>query len=193
MRRSASASPSSEIPSIQLQEKLSMADEERKEIVAPSGNMPALTPDQIALMQGDAGKQKFSIREIMVPVLKICNTAGGVMKASSPEYIKEAKEGQFVDTLTRIPFDGPAELIIIRFETNYIESKPKMGPTVKLWGADSTGYQKAAGGDVGVRITREGNEIREVGTYYALLVRGLSSMPCIFYMGSTSWREARRL
>jgi hypothetical protein len=171
-----------------------MAEENKTEILAPSGALPTLTPQEIEMMAADSGKQKFNIRELMVPVLKICNTAGGVMKPSSPDYVKGAKEGQLIDTLTLQPFDPPAQIIIVRFETTYIESKPKMGPTVKLWGTDPSGYQRAAGGDVGIRLTKDGNEIREVGTYYALLLRAEGgSMPCIMYLGSTSWKEARRL
>lgn len=159
-----------------------------------AGGLPTLSPEQIALMAKTAGKQKFSIRELMVPVLKIANTTTSVMKRSSSDYIEGIKEGQFVDTLSRIPVDPPIDLIIVRFETNYIESKPNMGPTVKLWGTDPTGYQQAVGGDVGVRSTKDGNEIRELGAYYALWLRPDSTtLPCIYYMGSTAWKEARRL
>lgn len=172
-----------------------MTDEtEKKEIVTTGGTVPALTPEQLALMSKDAGKQKFEIRELMVPVLKIANTTSGVMKKSDSEYRKEAQEGQLYDSLTFTFYNPPVDLIIVRFQTNYIESKPKMGPTVKLWGQDRSGYDKAAGGDVGVRTTAAGNEIREVGTYYCLLLRpDGSTLPSLMYLGSTSWREARRL
>lgn len=167
---------------------------ESKEMITTGGSVPALTPEQLAMMSKDAGKQKFEIRELMIPVLKIANTTSGVMKKSDSEYRKEAEEGDLYDSLTFTFYKPPVELIIIRFETNYIESKPKMGPTVKLWGQDRSGYDKAAGRDVGARTTVEGNEIREVGTYYCLLVRpdGLT-LPVLMYLGSTSWREARRL
>src|SRR5262245_12094439 len=171
-----------------------MAEEQKNEVVAPSGNLPQLTAEQIAMMQKDSGKQKFTIREMMVPVLKISNTTSGVMKKSDPEYKPQAKEGQLYDSLTFQFYDPPVDLMVVRFQTNYIESKPKMGPTVKLWGMDRSGYDRAHGGDVGVRTTADGNEIREVGTYYSVLQRPDGSLlPCIMYLGSTAWREARRL
>jgi hypothetical protein len=171
-----------------------LAEEKAGNVTTTSNGGVALSEDQLKMMAGDAGKQSFTIRELMVPVLKICNTAGGVMKASSPEYIKEAKEGQLLDTLTNQLYDPPVTVVIVRFQTNYIESLPKMGRTVKLWGQDRTGYDRAIGGDVGVRVTKDGNEIREVGTYYAMLLRpDLSTLPCLMYLGSTSWKEARRL
>lgn len=174
-----------------------MADNEEQkttELVPPSGNVPALTPEQLAMMSKDAGKQRFEIRELMVPVLKIANTTSGVMKKSDKEYRKEAQEGQFYDSLTFNFYNPPIKLIVVRFQTNYIESKPKMGPTVKLWGQDRSGYDRAAGKDVGARLTADGNEIREVGTYYTLFLRpDGTTMPALMYLGSTSWREARRL
>jgi len=171
-----------------------MADEQNNEVAPATNTMPTLTPDQIARMQKDSGKQKFNMREIMVPVLKISNTTSGVMKKSDPEYKPQATEGDFYDTLTFSFYTPPIELIVVRFQTNYIESKPKMGPTVRLWGMDRTGYDQAVGRDVGVRTTKDGNEIREVGTYYCILKRSDGTLlPCLAYLGSTAWREARRL
>ena len=171
-----------------------MTDEKNDVVPTGNGALPALTDEQLALMQADSGKQTFSIREIMVPVLKIANTTSGVMKRSDQEYRPEAKEGQFYDSLTYTFYDPPVGIIIARFETNYIESKPKMGPTVKLWGRDRSGYDRATGGDVGSRVTASGTEIREIGTYYTLMLRpDGTTLPCLMYLGSTAWREARRL
>jgi len=164
--------------------------------VVPTGGAgaPALTDEQMKMMAGDAGKQKFNIRELMVPVLKIANTTSGVMKKSDPEYRKEAEEGDLYDSLTFQFYKPPVSVIVVRFQTNYIQSKPNMGKTTKLWGMDRSGYDRAEGGDVGARTTKEGDEIREVGTYYAMMLRpDKSTMPCLMYLGSTSWKEARRL
>src|SRR5262245_55233778 len=167
-----------------------MADE----VQVQTGALPALTPEQLAMMHGDSGKQTFSVREIMVPVLKIANTTSGVMKRSDSEYRPEAREGQLYDSLMFNFYDPPVPVIIVRFQTTYIQSKPKMGPTTKLWGTDRSGYDRAQGGDVGIRICANGDEIREVGTYYTLLLRpDGSTLPCLMYLGSTAWREARRL
>jgi hypothetical protein len=176
-------------------DRLASAQQEKPGDVVPTdGALPALTPEQLAMMRGDSGKQKFAIRELMVPVLKISNTTSGVMKKSDPEYRKEAEEGDFYDSLTFQFYKPPVDIIVVRFQTTYIQSKPKMGPTTKLWGMDRSGYDRAHGGDVGVRTTKEGDEIREVGTYYTLMMRpDGSSMPCLMYLGSTSWKEARRL
>lgn len=162
--------------------------------VATTGGAVALSPQQLQLLKERSGRQKFSVSEMTVPQLKIVQTAGGYMKKSDPDYIKEAQEGQFIDTLTLKLRDAPIRLIIVRFATNYFENKPKMGPMVKMWGTDPSGYDRAAGGDVGVRVTREGNEIRGVGSYHVLLLNeDGSSLPCMMYLGSTAWKEARRL
>ncbi|MFA5900265.1 MAG: hypothetical protein WC829_14265 [Hyphomicrobium sp.] len=153
----------------------------------------ALSADQLKLMQKHGGKQKFTVKELVIPQLKIVQTSGGYMKKSSPDYIKEAEEGDLIDTLTLTLRKGPVNVVIVRFATTYMESKPDMGPVVKVWGNDSTGYDKARG-DFGTRITAEGNEIRQTASYHCLLINpDGSSLPCMLYAGSTAWKEARRL
>ena len=71
-----------------------MTDETKQEVV-PQPEPGALSPAQVALLQQHAGKQKFTVREMTVPQLKLVQTAGGYMKKSSSDYIKDAEEGQF--------------------------------------------------------------------------------------------------
>jgi len=165
-----------------------------QDVVTSKDGQVALSADQLALMQKVSGKQKFNVRELMIPQLKIVQTAGGYMKRSSSEYIAEAKEGQFIDTLTLQLREPPIQVVIVRFATIYFENKPNMGGLVKAWGSDSSGYDAAAGGDVGRRVTKDGNEISEVGSYHVLLLNpDGSSLPAMMYVASTGWREARRL
>lgn len=163
--------------------------------VVPTGNgaLPA-SADDLAMMMKHAGKQTFSVRELLVPVFKIANTTTAEFKRSAAEYIPGIEEGDMFDSLTRQIRKGKVPIIVVRFMTVYIESKPNMGPTVKLWGTDRSGYDRAVGGDVGVRLTKDGNEIREVGSYYILVVNeDGTSLPAMMYLGSTGWKEARRL
>lgn len=171
-----------------------LAEEKAGNLTTQSGGAVALSDEQMKMMMGDAGKQTFTIREMMVPVLKISNTTSGVMKKADKEYRPEAEEGWLYDSLTFKFLKPPVGVIIVRFQTTYIQSKPKMGPTTKLWGMDRSGYDRAEGGDVGVRTTKEGDEIREVGTYYSMLLRpDKTLLPCLMYLGSTAWKEARKL
>ena len=92
-----------------------MTDETKQELTAPPPtSVPTLTPNQLALMRKVAGKQKFSVKELTIPQLKIVQTSGGYMKKSNPDYIKEAEEGQFIDTLTLQLRNAPIELIVVR-------------------------------------------------------------------------------
>lgn len=153
----------------------------------------ALNADQLALMRKHGGKQKFTVKELVIPQLKIVQAISGYVKKSSPDYIKEAEEGDLIDTLTLTLRKGPVNLVIVRFATTYMESKPDMGPVVKIWGTDSTGYDRARG-DFGTRLTAEGHEIRQTASYHCLLINSDgSSLPCMLYAGSTAWKEARRL
>jgi hypothetical protein len=154
-----------------------------------------LSPEMLAMMRKDSGKQKFTVRELLIPQLKIVQTSGGYMKRSSSEFIQGALEGQLIDTLSLVLRDGPISIIVVRFATTYIEAMPNMGPIVKLWGTDRSGYDNAVGPDVGARVNpKNGAEIRETGSYHILLLNADgSSLPCMMYIGSTGWKEARRL
>lgn len=152
-----------------------------------------LSAEQLSMMRKNAGKQKFTVKELVIPQVKIVQ-ANTYAKKSNPEYVEGAEEGDLIDTMSLVPLKGSQKIVVVRFATTYMEAKPEMGPIVKIWGTDSRGYDDAEGGDVGVRITRDGNEIRATASYHCLLLNADgSSLPCMLYAGGTAWKEARRL
>jgi len=157
-------------------------------VVAAEG----MTAEQVALMRKHAGKQKFSVKELLIPQLKIVQ-ANTYAKKSNPEYVEGAEEGDLIDTINLQPTKPPGRIVVVRFATTYMESEPYPGKIVKIWGEDASGYN-AARGDFGVRITAAGNEIRETASYHCLFLNpDGSSLPCMMHVGGTSWKEAKRL
>lgn len=161
--------------------------------VAPAPQPGQLSAAQLSMMRKHAGRQKFLVKELVIPQYKIVQ-ANTYAKKSNPEYVEGAEEGDTIDTMSLVPLKGPQRIIVVRFATTYLEAKPNMGVIVKMWGTDSSGYDAAEGGDVGVRITRDGNEIRATASYHILLLNpDGSSLPAMMYAGGTAWKEARRL
>lgn len=162
-------------------------------VVAAPGSVLALSDEDIALMAGDTGKQTFNKNELMTPQFQLIQSTSGYVKRDTPNYLADAREGDFIDNMTRT-LRQDARLIIARYEMTYTEWKPDMGGIVKQWGTDASGYE-AATGDYGPHKTSTGNEIVAAATYYALLLTDDegSSMPVVVYLTSTDHKEARRL
>ena len=114
-------------------------------------------------------------------------------KRSHAEYIAEAREGDFIDTLTKT-LRSSVRLIVCEERVTYTEWKPEQGPLVKMWGSDSSGYE-AAEGDYGTRKTADGNDIVPAETYYCLLLTDDegASLPVVVYLTGTQFRKGRRL
>lgn len=162
-------------------------------VVTTNAGLPALSEDDLALMSGDRSTRAFDQKDLVTPQLRIVQATSGYAKRSHADFIAEAREGDFIDTLTKT-LRATARVIICEEAVTYTEWKPNQGPLVKQWGRDSSGYD-AAEGDYGTRQTAEGNEIGPAETYYALLLTDEdgASMPVVMYLTGTQYRKGRRL
>jgi hypothetical protein len=154
----------------------------------------ALSAEDLALMAGDAEHApQFSREELMTPQLRIVQSMSGYLKTGTPNYIREAREGDFIDTLT-LTLRPEVDIIVCHYEQTYTEWGPNMGPLVKQWGTDPSGYDRAEG-DYGMRKTADGNEIVPAATYYVLLKTDDAggALPCVVYLTSTQYKKSRKL
>src|SRR5690349_3517141 len=85
-----------------------------------------LSPAQLAMMRKHSGKQKFSVKELVIPQFKIVQ-ANTYAKKSNPEYVEGAEEGDLIDTMSLVPLKGTQRIIVVRFATTYMEAQPNMG------------------------------------------------------------------
>lgn len=162
-------------------------------VATTTAALPALSDEDLALMAGDAGSNpEFKRNELMTPRILLLQSTSEQTKRGEPGYVNGAQEGDFIDTLT-LTLRAELSLVPVHFETSYTEWKPNQGPLVKMWGTDSTGYDRATG-DFGDRVTAEGNVIRGSFTYYALLLTDESgaSLPVVFDLARTQTQAARR-
>jgi hypothetical protein len=162
------------------------------EIVQAAG-VPALSPEDIALMQGASHETDFKKEDLATPYLQIVQSTSGYMKRNDPAFIPDAKEGDIIDTLT-LKLRQRAAFVPVKFEVHYTEWKPNRGPMVKQWGSDASGYEQAEG-TYGTRKTADGNDIVPAGTYYGLLAEedGSSSLPVVLSLTGTQAKKSRKL
>lgn len=162
-------------------------------VATTSAALPTLSEEDMALMAGDAGSNPdFKRDQLMTPRILLLQSTSEQTKRGEPQYIEGAREGDFFDTLTQ-QLRAELSLVPCHFEINYTEWKPNQGPLVKMWGLDSSGYDRAEG-TFGDRVTAEGNVIRASFTYYALLITDESgaSLPVVFDLARTQTGAARR-
>lgn len=163
-------------------------------VTTGNGALPALSDEDLALMAGDSGTNpQFKRDQLMTPRLLLLQSTSEQTKRGEPGYIDNAREGDFIDTLT-LQLRAELALVICHFEISYTEWKPNQGPLVKLWGTDSSRYDSAQG-DFGDRTTEEGHVIRPSFTYYGLLMTDEQggSLPVVFDLARTQTGAARRL
>lgn len=170
-------------------------------------NLPALSPSDLALMmEAGADKEKFSMRQTIVPYLGIVQGGSDYVKRGTPTYIEEARVGDLIDSLLRRPM-SEAYVIPCKFEEHATEWEVKLGrdgkrergKLVRQWFTDHSKYeasQKRGPNDAWgfPRITEEGNDINVVPTYYCLLWTPDSGSvrPVTLPLASTQAKKSRR-
>ena len=153
---------------------------------------PALTDEDIALMESHAHASDFKKEDVLLPYLQLVQTTSGYMKRNDPDYLENAREGDITDSVTR-KLRSRAAFLICKFETHYTEWKPNRGSLVRMMGNDRTAYDQAEG-DFGTRKSPNGNDIVPTASYYGLLVdEDGSTLPCILGLGGTQFKKSRRL
>ena len=165
-----------------------------QDVTTTGGNaLATINADDLALMAGDRSTRVMKQESLITPQLRIVQATSGYAKRSHAEYIAEAREGDFIDTLTKT-LRSSVRLIVCEERVTYTEWKPEQGPLVKMWGSDPTGYNEAEG-EYGTRKTADGNDIVPAETYYCLLLTDDegASLPVVVYLTGTQFRKGRRL
>lgn len=164
-----------------------------------AAGLPALTADDLALMQGAAsGVESFSMKQLVVPFLFIVQGSSDYVKRGQAKFIDAAREGDIMDSLMLTPL-SEAYVIPCKFEDHSTEWKPNQGGLVKQYFTDHTKYfasaKKSADDFDGMpRVTPEGHEITLVPTYYCLLFNPETgrARPLVLPMASTQAKKSRR-
>ena len=158
--------------------------------VVPTDNKEIATKS-FSMREHSEDREAFAVEDIVLPFLTIIQDLSPQRKSVRPEYIKEALSGDIFNTVTHQLFK---EVLVIpcRFQRRYVEWKPDRGGLVRDWGSDDSAYNNASEGPNFTRLTRAGNEIVSLATYYVLHINENEVTPALISMGSTQWKKARR-
>jgi hypothetical protein len=170
-----------------------MTTNRTNEVATQAAGMPAVSDEDLALMQGQSHASDFTKDDMATPYLTIVQGTSPYVKRNEPEFIPDAREGDILDTLT-LRLRTIAAFIPAKYEVHYTEWKPNRGAMVKQWGTDSSGYD-AAEGDFGTRKTAGGNDITPSYVYFGLLIDDQTGggLPVILSLTGTQAKKARRL
>lgn len=165
--------------------------------LAPAAGTAVVSAAAMEKMQKAKHVDTFKAGELMIPWFQIVQTSSSYMKRNKPEYIKDAAEGDLIDTVSH-RIRSTQEIILLKFETHYTTWKPNGGPLVKQWFTDPTGYNAAAfpeGRDYGKKIDGDGNEVRPSPMYYILMVDRNTGRadPATMSFASTQSKKTRRI
>lgn len=161
------------------------------------GGGVALPKNAMERMAKSKHVDTFKPGELMIPWFQIVQTSSGFMKKNNAAYIKDAAEGDLIDTVSH-RLRSTQEIILLKFETHYTTWKPKGGPLVKQWFADPTGYNAASfpeGRNYGAKIDGDNNEVRPSPMYYILMVDRTTGRadPATMSFASTQSKKTRRI
>lgn len=169
------------------------------EVPTTTSALPALSADDLALMQGaSSGIESFSMKQLTVPYLFIVQGSSDYVKRGQAKFIDSAREGDIMDNLLLLPMQE-VWFIPCKYEDHSTEWKPNQGGLVKQWFTDHSKYfasaKKSADDFDGMpRVTSEGHEITFVPTYYGLLTNPATGRgrAVVLPMGSTQAKKSRR-
>jgi hypothetical protein len=170
--------------------------------VQEQAGLPAASPDMFEEDAG-AGTTDATMRDQVIPFYRIIQSLSPQRKKSDPvNFIKEAEEGDLINTATRELFKGEngIHVIMVDFARRYTEWKPrdKGGGLVADYGDDETclAKRKTKPNEKGRMITPEGNEIILSGNHFCIRVdpetgnildRGVFSMSSTYLKKSREW------
>jgi hypothetical protein len=128
------------------------------------------TQDDAAEFANDVGgSENVTARDVSIPRLTILQSLSPQLKATKPEYIPEAKEGDFCDTSCGDLWRGEMLILPCYFVTNFIEWSPERGKApVANHGANPAILDKTKPGESGKRLLENGNIIAETMQFYVL-------------------------
>ena len=134
------------------------------------GGLAVVSQEEFDIIGNDlgAGLENISMRDQVVPYIKVIQQLSPELNPRKPEYIEGVEIGDFVNSATgRVQKE--LRLIAVAYRWRNVEWKPLRGGFVKDWGDDDA-ILKASKRDekTGELITPDGNVIQSQGTWFCL-------------------------
>ena len=173
-----------------------MSKKETKLVVKeePVNAVATIDVNAMDLLEESAGQgfENVSKKDLATPFIKILQSLSPQVKRTKTEYIEDATEGMFFNTVTKELVNGSDGILVIpcHYQQRYVEWKPNQGGFVKDHGMDVKFYEGLNKNDKGIAITPEGNEVVRYATFYVLVVKKDGSFePAIISLASTQFKK----
>ena len=128
--------------------------------------------DDDSLLSGGTGLEEASAGDYAIPFLRVLQSMSPQLKKSDGQYIAEAQEGNFFNSVTNKVYDGDTGVLIIpcAYKKKYIEWIPReKGGGFVSDQHDSAELTKCKKDDSGKFIMENGNQLVETAEYYSLI------------------------
>lgn len=148
----------------------------------------------LATLPEEAGD--FDQKDQIVPRFKIIQALSGEVQRDKPQYVENAKVGDFCLTSTREVFNGRKGVTFVpsayRREYPVFVPRDSGGGFIRI-GTEAE-FNALTPDDKGRRITTEGHEVVETGTYYGFLVKEDGDRaPVVLSMAKSAFKCAKQL
>jgi hypothetical protein len=162
------------------------------DLTPTTDSVPALSDEDLALMQGAAKTDDFKREDLTIPFLVIVQSTSSYIIRGDADFIESARPGDILDTMNKTPRQKVA-FVPVKYAVTYSEWKPNRGGLVQSWGEDRTKYD-ASNGSFGTRKTVEGHDIVPAATYYGLVIaEDGSTTEVVLNMSGSQFKKSRRL
>lgn len=167
-----------------------------KEIDQRKNTLPAEASAEFEKHAGK-GQEGITADDMLIPRVRIVQSGSAERNKTKPEYIKEAKEGDILNTATRELFDGEKgiEVMLSMWRKTHVEWKTREagGGFVADHGADYN-LSQCKMNDKNQYVNEAGNHIVPTFEYLATwLKEDGSAQTAIISMSNTQLRTAKRL
>lgn len=138
--------------------------------------IPEMDLEAFNLMQEDAKNytDDTSPDDLAIPRIKIIQSGSDEKKKNNPKYVKEAEEGDLINTLTNEVYNSEKGLLFVPAVKRivYLEwkSREKGGGLVKNYGEDATFFLSLPSDENGRKITKEGNEVIKTFDFFGYIL-----------------------
>lgn len=166
--------------------------------VEETNNVPALVPEMLELVSGDAGVGlgDMGADDFAIPRIGIIQSLSPQRQAAKPEFIEGCVEGQIFENVTKKLWKGSEGIVVIpvAYSPAYLEWKPREsgGGLVKNHGKDATLFNSTPANEKGKRITKDGTIIQRSAEYYVMIVNEAGvPVRAVLSMGNTALKQAK--
>lgn len=148
-------------------------------------NLPFMSKDDTA-----EGFEEISSATMAIPFVRVLQSLSPQLNRNKPEYLEDAEEGMFYNTVTKQLYRNSIKVIVLKFERVYIEWLPDRGGFLNYHSPENA-ERLAEDKTFGKWKTGDGNNLQENYVYFVLVVGSESEGVVVLSLSSTFIKIAK--